>query len=62
MNKRPHNVFGAIINFMLKNWESKHATNSLFEPFDIISATMALQFPQLLTSFFLLIRFSISKG
>jgi hypothetical protein len=62
MNKGPHNVFGVIVNFMLKNWEPKHVIISLFEPFDTIIATMVLQFPQLLTTFFLLRRSSISKG
>jgi len=46
MNKGAHNVlFGVSVNFMLKNWEPKHVTISLFESFNTISATMALQFP-----------------
>lgn len=50
-SKRPHNVFGVIVNFMLKNWEPKHITISLFQASYTINATMAFQFLQLLTSF-----------
>jgi hypothetical protein len=42
--KGTHNVFVVVLNVILKNWETKHVKIGLFDVYNIISITMALQF------------------
>jgi hypothetical protein len=40
---KAHDMFVVIVNLISKNWQPKHVTIILFEPFDTTSAAMTLQ-------------------